>query len=40
MMHEKWRWLLAQIVDANSERVVGAHMIGPDSAEILQGQSS
>ena len=25
------------IVDENSQKVIGAHMIGPDSAEIIQG---
>jgi glutathione reductase (NADPH) len=25
------------IVDRASDRVVGAHMVGPDAAEILQG---
>ena len=25
------------IVDGASERVLGAHMMGPDSAEIMQG---
>jgi glutathione reductase (NADPH) len=25
------------IVDERSQKVIGAHMIGPDSAEIIQG---
>ena len=31
------RTLMKLIVDDNSQKVVGAHMIGPDSAEIIQG---
>lgn len=29
--------LMKLIVDATTDRVVGAHMLGPDSAEIMQG---
>jgi glutathione reductase (NADPH) len=25
------------VVDASSQRVVGAHMVGPDAGEIMQG---
>ena len=25
------------VVDQDTQRVVGAHMIGPDAAEIIQG---
>ncbi len=31
------RTLIKLIVDENSQKVIGAHMIGPDSAEIIQG---
>ncbi len=31
------RTLMKLIVDADSDRVVGAHMVGPDAAEIMQG---
>ena len=31
------RTLMKLIVDENSQKVIGAHMIGPDSAEIIQG---
>lgn len=31
------RSLIKLLVDGKSDRVVGAHMIGPDSAEIIQG---
>ena len=31
------RTLMKLIVDDNSQKVIGAHMIGPDSAEIIQG---
>ena len=31
------RALIKLIVDSNSDRVVGAHMIGPDGPEIIQG---
>lgn len=31
------RTFMKLIVDAQSDRVMGAHMVGPDSAEIMQG---
>ena len=31
------RTLIKLVVDADSDRVVGAHMVGPDAAEIMQG---
>jgi len=31
------RTLMKLIVDADNDRVVGAHMAGPDAAEIMQG---
>ena len=31
------RTLMKLIVDADSDKVVGAHMVGPDAAEIMQG---
>ena len=31
------RTLMKLIVDAASDKVVGAHMVGPDAAEIMQG---
>lgn len=31
------RTLMKLIVDADSNKVVGAHMVGPDAAEIMQG---
>ena len=31
------RTLMKLIVDESSQKVIGAHMIGPDSAEIIQG---
>jgi len=31
------RTLMKLIVDAQSDRVVGAHMVGPDAGEIIQG---
>jgi len=31
------RTLMKLIVDADSDRVIGAHMVGPDAAEIMQG---
>ena len=31
------RTLMKLIVDAESDRVVGAHMVGPDAGEIIQG---
>jgi glutathione reductase (NADPH) len=31
------RTLMKLVVDAGSDRVVGAHMLGPDAAEIVQG---
>lgn len=31
------RTMMKLIVDANSDKVVGAHMVGPDAAEIMQG---
>ncbi|MDG1437684.1 MAG: glutathione-disulfide reductase [Emcibacteraceae bacterium] len=31
------RSLIKMLVDAKTDKVVGAHMIGPDSAEIIQG---
>jgi glutathione reductase (NADPH) len=31
------RTLMKLIVDDDSQKVIGAHMIGPDSAEIIQG---
>ena len=31
------RTLMKLIIDENSQKVIGAHMIGPDSAEIIQG---
>ena len=29
--------MMKLIVDADSDKVVGAHMVGPDAAEIMQG---
>ncbi len=29
--------MMKLIVDAKSDRVLGAHMVGPDAAEIIQG---
>jgi glutathione reductase (NADPH) len=34
--HEE-RTFMKLVVDAASQRVVGAHMIGPDAGEIIQG---
>ncbi|MCH2190736.1 MAG: glutathione-disulfide reductase [Gammaproteobacteria bacterium] len=31
------RTMMKLIVDADSDKVVGAHMVGPDAAEIMQG---
>jgi len=31
------RTLMKLVVDQDTQRVVGAHMIGPDAAEIIQG---
>ena len=31
------RTLVKLVVDAASQRVVGAHMVGPDAPEIIQG---
>lgn len=31
------RSLIKMLVDAKTDKVIGAHMIGPDSAEIIQG---
>lgn len=31
------RTLMKLVVDADSDRVIGAHMVGPDAAEIMQG---
>jgi glutathione reductase (NADPH) len=31
------RTLMKLVVDRASQRVVGAHMVGPDAAEIIQG---
>ena len=31
------RTLMKLVVDEKSQKVIGAHMIGPDSAEIIQG---
>lgn len=31
------RTLMKLVVDAESDKVVGAHMVGPDAAEIMQG---
>ena len=31
------RTLIKLVVDANTDKVVGAHMVGPDAAEIMQG---
>ncbi len=31
------RTLMKLVVDADSDKVVGAHMVGPDAAEIMQG---
>ena len=31
------RTLIKLIVDSNSQRVLGAHMVGADSPEIIQG---
>mmetsp|Transcript_42466 Transcript_42466/g.108676 ORF Transcript_42466/g.108676 Transcript_42466/m.108676 type:complete len:88 (-) Transcript_42466:79-342(-) len=31
------RAFMKLIVDANSDKVVGVHMVGPDAAEIMQG---
>ena len=31
------RTLMKLIIDETSQKVIGAHMIGPDSAEIIQG---
>ncbi len=33
------RTLMKLVVDAESDRVVGAHMVGPDAGEIIQGLS-
>ena len=33
----KERTLMKLIVDADSDRVLGAHMVGPDAGEIIQG---
>ena len=34
---EKERSLMKLVVDAKSDRVLGAHMVGPDAGEIIQG---
>lgn len=34
---EKERSLMKLIVDAKTDRVLGAHMVGPDAGEIIQG---
>ena len=31
------RSLIKLLVDGKTDKVIGAHMIGPDSAEIIQG---
>ena len=31
------RTMMKLIVDADSDKVIGAHMVGPDAAEIMQG---
>ena len=31
------RTMMKLIVDADSDKVLGAHMVGPDAAEIMQG---
>jgi glutathione reductase (NADPH) len=31
------RTLMKLLVDADSDRVIGAHMVGPDAGEIIQG---
>jgi glutathione reductase (NADPH) len=33
------RSLMKLLVDRDSDRVVGAHMVGPDAGEIMQGIS-
>ena len=33
------RTLMKLVVDAETDRVVGAHMVGPDAGEIIQGIS-
>jgi glutathione reductase (NADPH) len=31
------RTLMKLVVDAHTDRVLGAHMVGPDAGEIIQG---
>ena len=31
------RTMMKLVVDADTDRVVGAHMVGPDAGEIIQG---
>ncbi len=35
--YEKERTLMKLVVDEDSDRVLGAHMVGPDAGEIIQG---
>ena len=37
MGHSEERIFMKLVVDATSQRVVGAHMLGPDAGEIIQG---
>ena len=37
MTQHKERTFMKLVVDRASQRVVGAHMIGPDAGEIIQG---
>jgi glutathione reductase (NADPH) len=37
MTDKKERTFMKLVVDQASQRVVGAHMIGPDAGEIIQG---
>jgi glutathione reductase (NADPH) len=37
LTNNKERTLMKLVVDAESDRVVGAHMVGADAAEIMQG---
>ena len=36
-MVEKEKALMKLVVDANTDRVLGAHMVGPEAGEIIQG---
>ena len=37
MTHNQERMMMKMVVDANSDRVLGVHMVGPDAGEIIQG---